>query len=430
MRISVSMIVKNEEACLATCLESVKDADEIVIVDTGSTDRTIDIAKKYTDKVFSGPDFLWRDDFAFSRNQSLERCTGDWVLIIDADEILESGGISKIREVVSRTTYDAIFFNAVSLRNMKEVHPSIRLFKRDSGITWKGRIHNYLTESEGEISDLRIFYGYSKAHEADPDRAFRILTKVVAEDPDCKRERFYLAREYWYRNDYTTALHWYDNYLSVAEWAPEMADAWLKKARCYWHLQQGDQARAACLQAIKINTNFKEALLFMADMSGPVNAKRWKEFAATADNRSVLFIRTADVTDEKEHECVYRPHADQASGKFIAGSGCVFSENVAIDCTGDVTIGEHCLFLRRAHIHTHTHTFFHGNIPDVTQEHGITASTLRIGNNVVLSEDAVILSSVSEIGDNAVIGNNAVLTHNVGAGEIWAGNPARMIGRR
>ncbi len=79
------MIVKNEEAMLAQCLESVKEADEIIIVDTGSKDKTREIAQKYTDKVFY---LEWCDDFAKARNEARKECTGDWILSIDADFIL------------------------------------------------------------------------------------------------------------------------------------------------------------------------------------------------------------------------------------------------------------------------------------------------------------------------------------------------------
>ena len=431
MKISASLIVKDEESCLARCLASIQGVDEIVVVDTGSTDKTIEIARAAGATVYAGEEFLWRDDFAFSRNQSLERCTGEWILIIDADEVLEST-VAEVRAVCERATKDAIFFQTICAKARGEVHPSIRLFRKASGITWKGRIHNYLSESEAEDSDLAICYGYSKAHEKDPDRALRILTKVVAEDPDCRRERFYLAREHWYRNDYATAAHWYENYLTRAVWAPEMADAQLMLARCYWHMHQGEKARAACLQAIKINTNFEEALLFMAEMSGPVNGARWRFFASTANNRDLLFkrqLRDPSIEDEKVAG-VYRPHADQANGTFVVGPGCQFSEDVQVDATGDVTIGDHCLFLRRVHIHTHRHAFFCGDVPDVTREHRVTPTPLVIGTNVVIAEDAVILAGVGSIGDNAVIGANAVLTHAVGPGEVWAGNPARLIGHR
>jgi glycosyltransferase involved in cell wall biosynthesis len=287
------MIVKNEAAQLATCLASVQGADEIVVVDTGSTDATIALAQAHGATVYAGPEFAWRDDFAWSRNQSLDRCTGDWVLVIDADEELEPGGIAKVRAACAATALDALYFDTVAAGHPTQVHPSIRCFRRLPTTRWRGRCHNYLTLATGERTALRITYGHSPAHQADPDRALRILTAAVAEDPAATRERYYLAREHWYRGHWRAALAELDRYLARATWAPEMADAWLMQARCHAQLGAMDAARAACLRAIQINTNFHEALTLMAALSGPKNAARWRAWAATATNEDVLFIRSA-----------------------------------------------------------------------------------------------------------------------------------------
>ncbi|WP_394885803.1 glycosyltransferase [Clostridium butyricum] len=94
--ISLCMIVKNEECTLEKCLISVeKFVDEIVIVDTGSIDKTKEIAMKYTSKVY---DFEWCNDFAKARNFSIEKSTNDWVLILDADEVVEKLDINRIKE--------------------------------------------------------------------------------------------------------------------------------------------------------------------------------------------------------------------------------------------------------------------------------------------------------------------------------------------
>src|SRR5438132_13758737 len=83
-RRSLCMIVRNEEQNLAACLESVADLmDEIVVVDTGSNDRTGDVARRFGARVF---DFPWVDSFAAARNESLRRATGDWIFWLDADE--------------------------------------------------------------------------------------------------------------------------------------------------------------------------------------------------------------------------------------------------------------------------------------------------------------------------------------------------------
>ncbi len=289
MKLSVCMIVKNEEALLGRCLESVRDADEIVVCDTGSEDRTIAIAKMYTAKVFT--DYTWNDNFAEARNHALNKCTGDWIFIIDADEFLEVGGIDRIKKFIENTEHRVVDIPSQNDGD-KSVHWLPRLYVRNPEIFYRGAIHNHLSSLPTEKLNVMITYGYSPAHQKDPDRAFRILKKEVEAHPDCSREKFYLAREYWYRHDFETAIKWYDEYLAgkTKFWA-EVGEALLTKARCLWFLQRGDEARDVCLQAIKLNANFQEALEFMAQMSGPGNRKRWLEFASTADNNGVLFIR-------------------------------------------------------------------------------------------------------------------------------------------
>ena len=85
-KLSLCMIVKNEEKLLPGCLESAKDfVDEIIIVDTGSTDKTIEIAKQYNAKIYEHP---WENNFSKHRNQSISYATSDWILYLDADEEL------------------------------------------------------------------------------------------------------------------------------------------------------------------------------------------------------------------------------------------------------------------------------------------------------------------------------------------------------
>lgn len=100
--LSLCMIVKDEEQCLIRCLESVKDVvDEIIIVDTGSVDKTVKIAEYYTDHVYH---FQWTDDFAAARNASINRATGTWILILDADEYLEPEDGHKLRSFLQNET--------------------------------------------------------------------------------------------------------------------------------------------------------------------------------------------------------------------------------------------------------------------------------------------------------------------------------------
>ena len=98
--ISLCMIVKNEEDVLGRCLDSVADlVDEIVIVDTGSTDRTREIAARFTDQIF---DFPWQDDFAAARNESFAHATMDYCMWLDADDVLLEEDREKFLDMIDQ----------------------------------------------------------------------------------------------------------------------------------------------------------------------------------------------------------------------------------------------------------------------------------------------------------------------------------------
>lgn len=293
MKLSASIIAKNEEAHIETCLRSLKGIDEIIVIDTGSEDKTCEIARKYTDKVYEN-EYKWNDNFAEARNYALSKTTGEWIISIDCDEFLEPGGIAKIRKAIAESEgFNTIKCNLASVNGVA-VHRYPRIFKR--GVFWVGEGHETLNVVEENPKDITITYGYSEAHKKDPDRMFRILSKAVEKNPNKPRELYYLAREYWYRKNYETAIKYWEDYLKISTWLPERADAYLMIARCYWLTQRGDKARESCANALLINANFKEAVLLMAEMSWPNgNKEQWLKLAETADNRNVLFIRTNQI---------------------------------------------------------------------------------------------------------------------------------------
>ena len=98
--LSACLIVKNESLLLSRCLESLRSfVDEIIVVDTGSTDNTIEIAHSHGAQVKY---FTWIDDFSAARNESLRHASGDWILYIDADEVIDSVNAGKIRQVITQ----------------------------------------------------------------------------------------------------------------------------------------------------------------------------------------------------------------------------------------------------------------------------------------------------------------------------------------
>lgn len=300
MKLSVVMIVKNEEAMLGACLDSVKGADEIVVLDTGSTDSTADVAVAHGARVFVNA-YKWKDDFADARNAALDLSFGDWILSIDADETLEEGGIEKIRAVLQAIEAGQFqndrAFNIYLKNSAGGSHLYPRLFKR--GVRFTGASHEVPDECITRTTDLQVLpitinYGSSPAHAADPDLDLRILLKVVTKSGKKKfppRMIYYLAREYFYRSNWKDAMGWFNAYIGAAVWFPEKSDAYLLLARCLWVTGKAEEARENCMKAIMINANFKEALRFMGEMSWPENKERWDSFADLADNRYVLFVR-------------------------------------------------------------------------------------------------------------------------------------------
>ena len=149
-RLSVGMIVRDESKFFAGCLESVQGiADEIVVVDTGSTDDTVAIASAHGARVFH---HHWRDDFAAARNESLLRCTAEWVLILDADERLAAGQEEALRKCLDDSTASAYTLLVRSTATMPtgssvQVMPYARLFRNDPRFRFEGTIHEQISPS-------------------------------------------------------------------------------------------------------------------------------------------------------------------------------------------------------------------------------------------------------------------------------------------
>jgi glycosyltransferase involved in cell wall biosynthesis len=297
MKLSVVMIVKNEEKHLDTCLKSVKGVDEIIVLDTGSVDNTIEVAKTYTSKVYN--DYRWRDNFSEARNHALGKATGDWVLSIDADEELMTP-VKDVKKIIEKADKDGVKAIDITQYSGSYSNKFPRIFKKCPEVYWSGAIHNHLSVSGQADSDIKIRYGYSSSHDLDPERTLRILLKEV-EKGGRVRELYYLAREYWYRNENLKAIYWLKEYIEKSTYLAEKADAYLMLAKCYWALKKGEQARVNCLMALNINANFKEAIEFMAVLAGKgsgnstweKNAQQWENMAKTADNSNVIFIRNA-----------------------------------------------------------------------------------------------------------------------------------------
>ncbi|HYX05115.1 MAG TPA: glycosyltransferase family 2 protein [Bacteroidales bacterium] len=200
------MMVKNEEEMLPQCLESIKDVvDEIIVVDTGSEDRTVEIAESFGAKVYH---HTWENDFSKHRNQSISYATGDWFLIIDADERVDAEKLSvekiknhlaNLREHVNAVLATVVDHKRDETENVR--FKSARLFRNDVGIHYEGIVHNKPVYNESPVnSDLEIHhYGYD-LDQAKMDAKFvrttNLLKQRINENPDDFEAYFYLANSY------------------------------------------------------------------------------------------------------------------------------------------------------------------------------------------------------------------------------------------
>jgi len=288
MTIGAVLIVKNEEAMLDRCLKSLAGFDEIVVVDTGSADKTCEVARKYTDKVYEG-EYEWDDNFAKARNYALSKATTDYVLSIDADEYLGEHGLLKMRAIVEARPEMKSFDVILKDEKSGSTHNFPRFFKRCKEMYWKGAIHNY-TSIPGETrTNVEIVYGTSPAHQLDKERAFRILKKYVSDNPRCVREKFYLAREYGYRGLWQECAQWYENYLLVGDFPQETGEAYYRLACAYQNLGEYGKAREACVRSLMVNADYSLPIMLLAYLTGPKNKERWLLFSETAMNNDVLF---------------------------------------------------------------------------------------------------------------------------------------------
>jgi glycosyltransferase involved in cell wall biosynthesis len=207
-RISAAMIVRDEEALLPDCLRSIGDeVDEIVITDTGSSDRTCDIASAFGARVLSRP---WDDDFAAARNHSLNAATGDWILYIDADERLEVVKRGELKQVVTTNPGSAAILVQFQPRAGFTTYLEARLFRRDPRIRFSGRIHERIWPqvevlcAEENLSVARCttrltHIGYDGDLSHKYRRNLPLLERAVIEGP----ERVYC---WWHLGDTLAAL--------------------------------------------------------------------------------------------------------------------------------------------------------------------------------------------------------------------------------
>jgi glycosyltransferase involved in cell wall biosynthesis len=228
-RVSLCMIVRDEEEMLEACLESCREAvSEMIVVDTGSSDRTVEIAESFGARVLH---FSWTGSFAEARNVGLEAATGNWVLWLDADEQLEPGDADRLAELTRQPWREAHWLVETNYTGQQEAgtasqHLALRLWRNRPAYRFSGAIHEQIRNSMAyDLSErfgpptLRIrHYGYLKARIDERDKHQRNLELLQGEleaNPRAPFTHFNIGTEYVGMDDMQSARRHYEQGLTL-----------------------------------------------------------------------------------------------------------------------------------------------------------------------------------------------------------------------
>lgn len=208
--LSLCMIVKDEEKVIARCLDSVKDlVDEIIIVDTGSTDKTKEIVSQYTNKIY---DFEWCNDFSKARNFSFSKATKDYIMWLDADDIIEPNEREKFKMLRDKIdgTVD-VYMLKYNYHLDKNGKPTLiqvreRIVKREKQFQWVSPIHEVIIP-EGNIEEMDIAITHQKIETKNPRRNIEIFEEMKKNNVEFDvRQEYCYAKELYYLQEYDKAI--------------------------------------------------------------------------------------------------------------------------------------------------------------------------------------------------------------------------------
>ena len=238
------MIVKNEEATLARVLSCAKKfADEIIVVDTGSTDNSVKIALEFTEKVYF---FGWKNDFAAARNFSFSFATCDYVMWLDADDYISWQNIKRIKRLKERGGADIYTceYKTAFNENGNCVFEFFRerIIKND-GAKWQGFIHEAIP-LYGKVVKTDIAIEHRKAVAGDKRRNLKIYRRHLrAGETLSKRDTYYYARELYYNRYYRAAIKIFEDLLEKGGlYQPDLRDAIIILADCYFAIKKYKKA--------------------------------------------------------------------------------------------------------------------------------------------------------------------------------------------
>lgn len=248
------MIVKDEENIIARCLDSAYGiADEIIIIDTGSKDRTKEICSKYTDKIF---DFEWIDNFAAARNYAFSKASKEYILWMDADDvILEEDRVKflQFKKELDNTVDSVAMLYNLAINEYGKASLSYRrnrLVKRSRNFTWHGVVHEYL-EVNGKVINSEIAITHKKMTPSG-DRNLKIYRRKLENgETFTPRDVLYYGNELYEHNFMEEALENYTKFLDMDGWFEDKINVCGKISDYYSNIGNYAEAINYSLQSFK-----------------------------------------------------------------------------------------------------------------------------------------------------------------------------------
>ncbi|MCK9220202.1 MAG: glycosyltransferase [Bacteroidales bacterium] len=282
-KISAAIIARNNEKEISTCIKSIKGVDEIIVLDTGSNDKTASIATSLGAKVFYS---RWEDDFSIARNRVLDYTQHPWILSIDTDEVMTTTVDSMYKLLNENFSKRAI---STPISDKEKTFWGLRLFRKASA-HWIGEIHEELSIQPDLYSDeVKIWHTPSPNHQTDPLRNITILRRVLEKKPTSPRDIFFLGLELHAIGQWDAALYWMQYYTIIApKTANYTAEIYYQMADCYCKLHRVNRGIESLMKAVEVNPQMKCAY---EKLSLLTKEQRWEEKAKTATNYQVMVIR-------------------------------------------------------------------------------------------------------------------------------------------
>lgn len=269
--LSLAMIVKNEDQVLGRVLSQVKQlCDEMIVVDTGSTDNTVAVAQSFGATVHH---FEWIDDFAAARNAAFSHCTGDWILWLDADDVVPEASLQKLLQLKGtelNADWDAVTCDyhiafAPDGKCMVSL-PRERLIRKACGGSWQFPIHEGYVLPEGakclERLDITIEHHKPAVYvERSSHRNLDMLAKLIAQGDQSPRTWYYYGKELKHHQRLEEALHAFAMHmtLNLTDLAPRY-QAMHQGMLCLMELERSEEAEEWGLRALQTDSSRAEAL--------------------------------------------------------------------------------------------------------------------------------------------------------------------------